>query len=161
MTPLSTLDIGKERRVFYSASEAKNIGLGVAICRGYFQSLRPAISRILLNVDSCAVVVYRAGPLIELACEYMGLRNTFQLVERLRAKREREKLGHFITGVRVEWQSQGAEMMTRTVKGLGDSGADRENFTRRDGSTATVAAYFSERLKRPLNYPGLPCIQVR
>ncbi|KAJ6527862.1 Piwi domain-containing protein [Mycena vulgaris] len=166
MTPLLTLKIGADRQIFYppstAHSRAQPIGLGVALIRGYFQALRPALSGLLVNIHVRTRAVYRAGPLLALACEVLDLGNNVRkLVDTLRASESsRNRLAHFITGVRVEWQRAGPEAMQRTIKGLSDASADRETFTRRDGSSASIAEYFRQMLNRPLVYPGLPCIQV-
>jgi eukaryotic translation initiation factor 2C len=38
-------------RSFFTDQECKRIGGGLELWRGYFQSVRPAIGRILINID--------------------------------------------------------------------------------------------------------------
>ncbi|KAJ7461227.1 argonaute-like protein [Mycena latifolia] len=173
MTPLTTLKIGdKHRRTFYppiiARSEEdkengiKSIGLGVVLCRGYFQSLRPAPSRLLVNVDICTRAVYRAGRLLDLAREFLKPNARSTLTKKLNSDEDKQEFARFITGVRVQWSIPGARptIMARTIKGLSDRPANQESFTRRDGRTATIADYFSQVLNRPIEFPGLPSVQV-
>ncbi|KAJ7664974.1 ribonuclease H-like domain-containing protein [Mycena rosella] len=156
MTPLTTLKIGNNRQIFYVPSLAKPIGLGVVLCRGFFQSLRPAPYRLLVNVDIHTRAVYLPGPLVDLAREYIETHNL-----RTAPEHKWRRLAQFITGIRVEWPVNGSGHMVRTVKGLSKHGANRESFTRRgDGRTQTIAQYFNEVLNRPLRHPDLPCVQV-
>ncbi|KAJ7437478.1 Piwi domain-containing protein [Mycena galericulata] len=161
MIPLSTLPTGKERRIFYTENGAKSIGSGVVLWRGYFQSLRPGISRLFLNVDVSTGAMYRPGPLIALALECLDdVRDVPALMRALRNRTQHEKLARFIIGARVTWDRVGAATMERSIKGLGDNSADREMFTQRDGQQKSVAGYFRSIANRGLQYPGLPCVQV-
>ncbi|KAJ7434908.1 argonaute-like protein, partial [Mycena galericulata] len=161
MIPLSTLPTGKERRIFYTENGAKSIGSGVVLWRGYFQSIRPGISRLFLNVDVSTGAMYRPGPLIALALECLDdVRDVPALMRALRNRTQHEKLARFIIGARVTWDRVGAATMERSIKGLGDNSADREMFTQRDGQQKSVAGYFRSITNRGLQYPGLPCVQV-
>lgn len=59
-------------RSFYTDRETKNIGSGLVLWRGYFQSLRPALGQTLINVDISSGMMYKPGPLISLILEYIG-----------------------------------------------------------------------------------------
>lgn len=162
MKPLSYLPTNKKRRVFYTPHEVYAAGSGVILWRGYFQSLRPAMSRLLVNIDISSAAMYQHGYLTDLARQFLEERNINALVDMLGQAKHRENLAQFITGVRVQWTRIGShDTMVRAVKGLGDTGADKQTFTRRDGRETTVAEYFYEMTDQRLHYPGLPCVQVR
>ena len=57
---------------FFTAQETRSIGAGIVLWRGYFQSLRPAIDRMLINIDISTGAMYRSGGLIDLALEFLG-----------------------------------------------------------------------------------------
>ncbi|KAJ6463144.1 Piwi domain-containing protein [Mycena vitilis] len=171
MTPLSDagLSAGKKRQIFYTASDVKELGSGIVLWRGYFQSLRPAVNRLLVNIDVSTGAMYRAGSLIEVCCEYLksrtsaGPMSVTELMRQLQTSEHvRQRLARFIEEVRVEWRRIGTkeDMLVRTVKGVTRAGADQEIFTLRDGRRMTVAAYYLQTAGKPLAYPGLQCVQV-
>ncbi|KAJ6586692.1 Piwi domain-containing protein [Mycena sp. CBHHK59/15] len=158
MDPLLTFPSDKQRRYFYTPAAAQEIGGGFVLWRGFFQSLRPALGRLLLNIDTCSGVMYKPGPLLELCQAYLG--PAIPLAQQLASERAKNRLSRFLGGMRVEWAPLGGgAARTRAVKRLSDSGADRSHFTMRDERNTTVAEYF--RMKRePLQYPDLPCVEV-
>ncbi|KAJ7774161.1 argonaute-like protein [Mycena maculata] len=160
MTPLSTLPSGKERRIFYTPSDTRALGFGVVVWRGYFQSLRPAISRLLVNVDVSSCVMYRPGPLIDLAREYLHPNDRRPAPLEHLLGHERDRLGRFITGIRVACDRVGAPAMERSIKELSNSRPDQETFTTRNGRSMTIAQYFTSTRNQNLRYPDLPCVQV-
>ncbi|KAJ6517494.1 argonaute-like protein [Mycena vitilis] len=166
MTPLSDVNLsaGKKRQVFYTALDVKELGSGIVLWRGYFQSLRPAVNRLLVNIDVSSGAMYRAGTLIEVCCAYLGLPTSAPgLMSQLRTSEHvRQRLVRFIVDVRVEWKRIGTQQdkITRTVKGVSRAGADQETFKLRDGRQMTVAKYFLETAGEPLKYPSLQCVQV-
>ncbi|KAJ7100909.1 argonaute-like protein [Mycena belliarum] len=167
MTPLTMLKIGQERRTFYPPSSGQYVGLGIDLCRGYFQSLRPAPSRLLLNVDVCTGAMYHPGPLPDLACQFLSLQHadsTARIRNLARTlkndQQKRQQLVQFIAGVRVQWPIAGTGTMARALKGFSAKDAHGESFARRsDGRTTTIARYFSEALNQRLVFPELLCVQ--
>jgi eukaryotic translation initiation factor 2C len=82
--------------------EARPIGGGIVLWRGYFQSLRPAIDRILINVDTATGVMYRPGRLIDLALDVLGRSTPNALASQHGLpERERMKLQQFISGMKI------------------------------------------------------------
>ncbi|KAJ7670048.1 argonaute-like protein [Mycena polygramma] len=171
MRPLSdaNLSAGKKRQIFYTALDVKELGSGIVLWRGYFQSLRPAVNRLLVNIDVSTGAMYRAGSLIEVCCEYLKSRSSAEpmavtdLMHQLQTSEHvRQRLTRFIEDVRVEWRRIGTkeDMLVRTVKGVTRAGADQEIFTLRDGRRMSVAKYYLQTAGEPLTYPGLQCVQV-
>ncbi|KAJ7616989.1 argonaute-like protein [Mycena polygramma] len=166
MTPLSDVNLsaGKKRQIFYTALDVKELGSGIVLWRGYFQSLRPAVNRLLVNIDVSTGAMYRAGSLIEVCCEYLGFESSaHKLMNELRkSEHVRQRLTRFIVDVRVEWKRIGTQqdIIARTVKSVTRAGADQETFMMRDGRQMTVAKYFFQTAGEPLKYPSLQCVQV-
>ncbi|KAJ6566989.1 argonaute-like protein [Mycena capillaripes] len=147
-------------RSFFTPSETKSIGAGLVLWRGYFQSIRPALGRVLINVDISTGVMYQPGPLIDLCLAFLGKNNPNLLTKQM-PDRERIALGRFITGIRVQTQDSGSgAVRARVVRKITKEGADDSSFTMRAGGTKTVAQYFREQSGRPLRFPGLLCVEV-
>ncbi|KAF8268490.1 argonaute-like protein [Lactarius quietus] len=58
-------------RSFFTERIKREIGGGIVLWRGYFQSVRPAIGQILINVDTATGVMYKPGRLLDLALEFI------------------------------------------------------------------------------------------
>ncbi|KAH9943477.1 argonaute-like protein [Epithele typhae] len=118
-------------RSFFTKQEMKNIGGGIHLWRGYFQSVRPAIGKMLINVDISTGAMYMPGPLISVALEFLNKIPGQQTVART----------------------------PRVVKKLTSLGADRESFTDSDGRRVSVSAYFKQHHNYTLRYPDIICAE--
>ncbi|KAJ7255647.1 argonaute-like protein [Mycena rebaudengoi] len=164
MEPLLSYPTGKARRYFYSGQGADRLGSGIILWHGYFQSLRPSINRLIINIDTSTCMMYSDGPLIRLCKEFLGVESDRDFKAILRNdKASKLRLVQFITGIRVSWSTLVARHQvekTRGVKGLSVDGADKTQFTKRDGTSSTVASYFLSVTGRALRHPDLPCVEV-
>lgn len=157
-------------RSFFTDRETRDIGGGIVLWRGYFQSVRPAIGRMLINVDISTGAMYKPGPLILLALDVLGLplnqpdalapRGGRGLPER-----ERHRLQTFLKNIKVtktygqrDPERQGLRRLT--VKGLSKKGARESTFELDNGQQTTVADYFRGILGAPLRHPDVICVEV-
>lgn len=151
-------------RSFFTDRETKDIGGGLILWRGYFQSVRPAIGRLLVNVDISTGTMYKPGPLLDLCLDFLGRVGQYNILSPRRGMpdRERVKLQRFITGIRImtTYTGERVRKTPRVVKKLSSAGASDLSFTMRDGTTMTVAQYFQKLLNRPLRFPDNICIEV-
>lgn len=147
-------------RSFFTPEGSKKIMGGLELWRGYFQSMRPAVGRLLVNVDISTGLMYQAGPLIGLCLEFLKIKNPAQLSSQMPDHLRRD-LGRFITGVRVQTRdAAGGAVRSRVVRKLSRQGASEVTFQDRDGHVRTVARYFQDASGRPLRYPALLCVEV-
>ncbi|XP_006458268.1 argonaute-like protein [Agaricus bisporus var. bisporus H97] len=108
--------------------------------RGYFQSVRPAFDKLVINVDVTIGVVLPAADLEKVCAEYLHLRNRNDL-KRLRPD-QFQKLRQFLKGlkVRVNIGNHKHKTSVKTVrKVIQDVGI--ETFEK-DGEQVTVADHF-------------------
>ena len=155
-------------RSFFTNREQRDIGGGIVLWRGYFQSVRPAIGQMLINVDISTGAMYKPGRVIDVALEFLGRPGgdpTLLAPARGFPDRERVRLQRYLSGVRVNVQVPGQSQAgrrphPRVVKKLTTAGADRLSFTMRDGVTLTVAQYFQRVHNYQLRFPGILCLEV-
>lgn len=149
-------------RSFFTDREKKDIGSGIVLWRGYFQSVRPAIGRMLINVDISTGAMYKPGPLLNVAMEFMGMAHPSHLDPR--NLRDRIRLQRFLSGVRIvveiPGQRQTGRRPPRVVKRISANSADEMTFVNREGQTLSVADYFKRAHNYQLRFPKLPCIEV-
>ncbi|KAF9065094.1 hypothetical protein BDP27DRAFT_1332495 [Rhodocollybia butyracea] len=148
-------------RSFYTDQEKKDIGSGLELWRGYFQSIRPAFGRMLINVDISTATMYKPGPLIGLALDFFGRSNPNDLAPaRGLPDRERLRLQRFITGIRVLTPTPDGRQITRIIKKLSPAGAGALSFKLKEGGSMTVADYFKNVIRSPLKYPEVLCVEI-
>lgn len=151
-------------RSFFTDNETRDIGGGIELWRGYFQSVRPAIGRMLINVDISTGAMYKPGSLIDLALAVLGKPgNPSALAPRQGLPdRERVRLQRFISGLKITTSHgprNGQRPRPRVIKRLSKDGARDLTFDL-NGQQTTVAEYFRSILPRPLRYPDVICIEV-
>jgi eukaryotic translation initiation factor 2C len=147
-------------RSFYTNQDTRSIGGGIHLWRGYFQSVRPSINRMLINVDISTGVMYRPGRLIDLALEFLGYSGRPNaLAPRLGfPDRERLRLQHFITGLKVTTPYHSRERdRRRLVRKVTRESAQDRTFEIGDGRIMTVAEYFQGQF---LQFPDMVCVEV-
>ncbi|KAK0186096.1 argonaute-like protein [Armillaria mellea] len=154
-------------RSFYM-HETKSIGSGLSVCQGYFQSVRPAVGRLLINVDITTGIMYKVGPLIPLCLEYLGLHpnQAHQLnPEQELPVYERIRLQRFLSGMKVVpvlavSGARGRKGKPVLVKRLTDKSASSLTFTPHGGGAATTVAAYFQRQNQPLQYPDIICVET-
>ncbi|GLB33868.1 putative argonaute family protein [Lyophyllum shimeji] len=150
-------------RSFFTDRETKDIGSGLQLWRGYFQSVRPASGRMLINVDISTGTMYKAGPLLGLCLEFLNKRDPNALApSRGFPDRERLRLQRFISGIRILTKHAGSDgnPIPRVIKKLSSAGANALNFSMREGGSMSVADYFQRTQNRKLEFPDVICVEV-
>ena len=150
------------RRSFYIPDGRKDIGGGIELWRGIFQSVRPTVDRLIVNIDLSTGMMYKEGPLLNLCIDFFGRKANTSPNDILSGKSirdiERHKLQKFLSGVRVKVFSTGDR--ERVIRGLSKEGSDTLTFKTQAGVEMTVAQYFQS-LGVRLKYPGVICVLVR
>ncbi|KAF8165280.1 argonaute-like protein [Crassisporium funariophilum] len=144
-------------RSFFTNSETKDIRGGIELWRGYFQSVRPAIGQMLINIDISTATMYKSGSLLNICMEFMRKTQVKDLAAGKSSDRELSRLQRFISGIRVITGQPGTP---RVIKRLNTTAASSLKFTLREGGEMTVADYFHRTQNRPLSYPEIGCVEV-
>ncbi|CCL99782.1 uncharacterized protein FIBRA_01804 [Fibroporia radiculosa] len=153
-------------RSFFTDRETKDIGGGIILWRGYFQSIRPAIGKILINMDINTGTIYQDGHLIDLCLAFLGKEDpNFLAPERGFQARDRIRLQHFLSGIQVLKMIPGQEVQQVQnepwiVRKLTSTGANMCTFTMREGGTTTVAQHFQQMYNYRLQFPDVICVEV-
>ncbi|RPD71863.1 argonaute-like protein [Lentinus tigrinus ALCF2SS1-7] len=163
-----SLDYPFNVRSFFTNRETKDIGGGIVLWRGYFQSVRPAINRLLINVDITTGFMYKPGSIIDLALDFLSRQRDPNMLAPTRGfpERERLRLQRFLSGVRIHVQIPGqapagpTSRNPRPVAKLTPAGANQLSFTNREGRTVTVAQYFRTVHNYTLRFPDIVCVQL-
>jgi eukaryotic translation initiation factor 2C len=150
-------------RSFFTDQDTKSIGGGIVLWRGYFQSVRPAINKLLINIDISTGAMYQPGDFISLALEFLGRSGQPNALAPSHGlpDRERLRLQQFIMGIKVTtpYHTHNPNRQ-RLVKRLTRESAQDRRFDIGNGETMTVMEYFHSQ-NIPLQFPDLICVEVR
>lgn len=147
-------------RSIFNGKNFEPISGAIDVWKGFFLSLRPALGRMLLNVDTSATAFIAAGPVVFILRDFLGIPKN-ERFDSLRPS-ERGPVEHFLRACRVEATHRGAEGATRRYKvlGLSSNGADQTYFEDQEGKKMSVAEYFEQKYGKRLEFPKLPCLAV-
>jgi eukaryotic translation initiation factor 2C len=150
-------------RSFFTDQETLTIPGGVVLWRGYFQSVRPAINRVLININISTGAMYQPGNLISLCLDFLGRSGQPHALTAGRLPdRERVRLQNFLKGIKITtpYRTHNPNRQ-RLVKRLTRESARHRTFDIEDGHTMTVNHYFHNQLNIRLQFPDLICVEVR
>ncbi|CAB1321200.1 unnamed protein product [Coregonus sp. 'balchen'] len=130
---------------------------------GFHQSVRPAMWKMMLNIDVSATAFYKAQPMIQFMCEVLDIHNIDEQPRPL-TDSHRVKFTKEIKGLKVEVTHCGTMRRKYRVCNVTRRPASHQTFPLQleNGQTVerTVAQYFREKYSLQLKYPHLPCLQV-
>ncbi|XP_077077702.1 protein argonaute-1 isoform X1 [Siphateles boraxobius] len=160
-------------RSFFSPPEGyyHPLGGGREVWFGFHQSVRPAMWKMMLNIDVSATAFYKAQPVIEFMCEVLDIRNideqpkTLTDSQRVRFTKEIKVFPRWtFPGLKVEVTHCGQMKRKYRVCNVTRRPASHQTFPLQleSGQTVecTVAQYFKQKYNLQLKYPHLPCLQV-
>uniref|UniRef100_A0A673M7H6 Protein argonaute-3-like n=1 Tax=Sinocyclocheilus rhinocerous TaxID=307959 RepID=A0A673M7H6_9TELE len=152
-------------RSFFSSPEGYDhpLGGGREVWFGFHQSVRPAMWKMMLNIDVSATAFYKAQPVIPFMCEVLDIHNIDEQPRPL-TDSHRVKFTKEIRGLKVEVTHCGTMRRKYRVCNVTRRPASHQTFPLQleNGQTVerTVAQYFREKYNLQLKYPHLPCLQV-
>ncbi|XP_028452725.1 protein argonaute-3 isoform X3 [Sander lucioperca] len=152
-------------RSFFSSPEGYDhpLGGGREVWFGFHQSVRPAMWKMMLNIDVSATAFYKAQPVIQFMCEVLDIHNIDEQPRPL-TDSHRVKFTKEIKGLKVEVTHCGTMRRKYRVCNVTRRPASLQTFPLQleSGQTVerTVAQYFREKYSLQLKYPHLPCLQV-
>ncbi|KAI0745804.1 Piwi domain-containing protein [Earliella scabrosa] len=135
-------------RSFYVAETARELGMGLAAWRGFFQSVRPAMDRLLINIDVSWAAVHIPGTLTYNMRNFLKLRNDRDLQSLDR--RQFMSLRAFLKGVLVK-VTVAPNMRPKPIADLVWE-AGKQEFDK-DGERYTVERHFQEKYNVRITMP--------
>ncbi|KAG6832694.1 hypothetical protein H0H92_012266 [Tricholoma furcatifolium] len=135
-------------RAFFTPQGSKAIGSGLELWRGYFQSIRPSVGRMLVNVDTTVAAVFASGQLLDVCLNVLGKRNVRDL-DLSNAQPEFRMLQNFLDEVRINTATTGKRV--KSIYGLIPA-AGKFQFMK-DDQELTVEEYFKATYNITVRYP--------
>ncbi|KAF9501264.1 Piwi-domain-containing protein [Pleurotus eryngii] len=137
-------------RAYYTEIGSKGVGGGFELWRGFFQSVRPSIGRMLINIDISMAAMYKSGSVLDVALDVLGARDIRALSFDARDPKFR-KLERYFKKRMITVHTPAMQGVKRMIYGL-EPKAGHFRFNKESGESLTVESYF-RRLNNPVRYP--------
>ena len=160
-------------RSLFSTPEGQTypLGGGREVWSGYYQTVKLAQWKALLNVDVSSTVFHKCQPVVEFLIEVLAgkehqnrSRRNIKELKRPLTDAQRVKFGKEIKGLKIEVTHCGQMKRKYRVYEVTRLPAQFQTFplqlTNGQVVECTVAKYFLEKYKIKLEYSFLPCLQV-
>ncbi|KAG8988409.1 hypothetical protein FRB93_004097 [Tulasnella sp. JGI-2019a] len=154
MGPMMNRHVANNRCV-YNLQDVKNLGRGLEVVRGFYQSPRPGWGALYINVDLTAGVMYKAGDLTSFLLEFLNERDVRALFN-LSPERKRE-INRYLKGIDLI----GNHLPTgrpQQFKRLDEKTPTTFRFEQ-SGVEISVTEYFQRRYNKTPN-PNLPLVDI-
>ncbi|KAI0957643.1 hypothetical protein AcW1_005968 [Taiwanofungus camphoratus] len=155
--PNMTYGFPPHARAFYIERGAQDLTGGLQAWHGFFQSVRPVLGRLLINVDIANSIVYQPGPLTELAMKFLHIHDLRHLARLPESSIEWMKLGRFLKNVQVTKVTPKSSKANR-IMGLVPQ-AGRYAFLK-NGINTTVESYYRAQYNYLLHWPELFGVRI-
>src|ERR1051325_2044030 len=86
-------------RSFYANDVAQPLYGGVEVWQGYYQSIRPAPGKMMINIDLSSHSFYQSGGLVQMVVKVLGKHSVDDL--RRITDRDRAKLDKALKGLKI------------------------------------------------------------
>ncbi|CAE6485724.1 unnamed protein product [Rhizoctonia solani] len=151
-------------RSFFTDKEVLPIGGGIELWRGYFQSVRPGLASMLINIDISTGAMYSPGPMITVCQQILYNNSPNSLVPgQGLGDRDRLRLQRFLASVRfvTTHRERNGQVSNKpkVVKKITSQSANNLRFTNSEGNEMSVSQYFQS-LGTTLQYPNYACIET-
>ena len=142
------------------AKDQNYLGHGKDVWFGYHQSVRPCEwKQFTLNIDQHVTAFYRECSLIDFCAEYFEA-SPSDVESGLQEKKYRDEFEKEIKGLifTSNYETLAGKNMRYKINGL-DQDPTTATFEK-DGTTISIADYFTNHLNEPIMQPRLPCVRV-
>ncbi|THU80085.1 Piwi-domain-containing protein [Dendrothele bispora CBS 962.96] len=145
-------------RAYFSELGKMEIGGGLELWRGFFQSVRPVMDKMVVNVDTTMATVYKGGSVINVACSFLNTSNVRDLEFRSgQSGRGGEvdfnRLKNFLKNLKV-YVNTGRKRI-KTIRGLVRNVGGYVFANGDSGERMTVQDYLLRTYNIRLNYPTI------
>lgn len=107
--PFSQFHRPLSSKIIYSTIPRDTLAVGdhspFLLHRGFFQSVRPIVGRLMMNVDITTGVMFKGGPLIDICMMILSISN----VRELQGQQRRDVLRRYLKGLTIK--------MTKPLRG--------------------------------------------
>ncbi|KAG6820560.1 hypothetical protein H0H93_015080 [Arthromyces matolae] len=137
-------------RAYFTPQGSVAIGSGLELWHGFFQSVRPSVGRMLVNIDTSVSAVYTHGNLVDVCLNFLGKKDAKVLNLEERSP-EFRALNKHLNKLQINTKTAGKRL--KIIHGLVPC-AGMFVFTK-DGNEMTVGDYFKMVYNLPVQFPKI------
>ncbi|KAJ6618351.1 argonaute-like protein [Mycena sp. CBHHK59/15] len=127
-------------------------GMAVELWRGFYQSVRPTVGKMLVTVDTTVAAMYMSGPMLEVAMAVLDTRDARHLNLRHENDPNYKKLERHFKNRLITVQTTGGR--TKTIRSFVRAPVGGFEFQPSgSGPTTTVGAHYKQAHNITLKYP--------
>ncbi|KAI8610686.1 Piwi domain-containing protein [Chytriomyces sp. MP71] len=159
--------IGRGGGSFYSEVHNTPIANALTVHQGWYQSIKPSLGQIKLNLDVSATSFYVSGPLLDTVAKFYNRPNIDSARPHFADPHERKRLERFLRDVTIEIGYRATGRKRYKIKGLFDkpcaqtlivTGTAPGANDGRGKQIMPITLYFEEKYGVHLMHPWLPCV---
>ncbi|KAF8338286.1 Piwi domain-containing protein [Cantharellus anzutake] len=173
----SQKDVLATRRSFFQIhKDTKPLGGGLELLRGWYQSVRPAIGKMVINIDTANAVMIKAGSLLNVCVDFLvdehskNHVNVRSILDPMHLSDIKLKqLNRLLKGKRLvrngnhpgyRQLTAGGMRKESVIEKIEQTSADRYLFRNERGDELSVKQYF-QGLGKALDYPTIACVRLK
>ncbi|KAF7359373.1 Argonaute-like protein [Mycena sanguinolenta] len=137
-------------RAYFSPEGRKSLQNGIELWRGFYQSVRPTIGRMIVTIDTAMAAVYESGPLLNVAMNVLGVKDVRELTFDESHPKFHKLQSHFKNR---QITTAATRTATKTIRGLIPGPIGRYSFSK-EGRKTTIEAWLLSPHNKTLRYPG-------
>ncbi|KAG0020067.1 Eukaryotic translation initiation factor 2C [Podila clonocystis] len=156
-------------RSFYTADGSQTLAGYLEVWQGFYQSVRPATGKLMINVDTTATAFFQGIPLLEMVMKILDLRSPDEF-RRPAPPLNWVKVERAIKQLRISVTHRERTARSFKITGLTEKSALEETFTCQIHAATPeaspkeevidIATYFKNAYNRVLSFPMLRCVRV-
>ncbi|KAF8514872.1 argonaute-like protein [Hysterangium stoloniferum] len=146
---------------FFTKDFRSGLGKGLELWRGLFQSVRPTIGRLIVNIDIATAVMYVGGSLVETVLAFIGSNNARDLsrVTEIQQRKLDQFLKGLLIGSKIPPRRGGPRW--RKVLEIVMTGADDYMFLQeKTGENTSISKYYEAAYRYHVQLGKAICISV-
>ncbi|CUA70247.1 Protein argonaute MEL1 [Rhizoctonia solani] len=136
---------------------SRDLRRGFKLYRGFFQSVRPTIGRMHVNIDVATGVVFQPISVLEFVMEFLKLRDPRDLGQLKEA--QLISVTRILKGIKVVATVGRRTDSTKSIKSISRNGPDSYFFDK-DGQQVSVLQHMRDVHNARVQYPKAPCVIV-
>ncbi|KAG0212796.1 hypothetical protein BGX28_005643 [Mortierella sp. GBA30] len=160
-------------RAFYTPQGKQMLNGPLEAWRGYYQSVRPGVGKMMINVDVSATAFFQPGSLLEMVAKILNLRSPDDFRGAVATTANWTRVERQIKGLRITVTHRERVKREFKIFGLTKTAAKDTTFSLStspsgsEGAAGTgtgpdidIVTYFKDTYNITIKYPTLPCVSA-
>ncbi|KAL1683603.1 Piwi domain-containing protein [Schizophyllum commune] len=144
-------------KAYFTEKDKKPLGAGVELRRGFFQSVRPTIGRLLINIDTTVAPFIAGGNLVDFAMGILGDQNS-RCLELQRGELNFVKLERALKNLQITVKFNRAT--TKVIRGLEPNAGRYRFYSDQQGREMTIEEHYKTAYRHDMRLPKIVGVRL-